>query len=397
MVAALRGVDYVVIFGDDTVGDLLLAAAARRALQGHRLHRRNRARAGDRPGVWRPHGDCRRPQGPLDARPAGATGRRGGGSVGATAVKVLIVRLERDGRHRAHRARGRGASPGEAGGAHRLARGPAAPRRAGPVSRGRRGHRRSIRRAVAETVAVVRASSRDGVRRRDRRAGPAQVRGPGAAGRRPSHHRVRARGAARAGGRALLLGDRRSHGWPARRAAEPAVAARAGHRRLADRDAGPRRANPRSPPMCSGQSGCAIGVLNPGAGWPNKQWPPEKFGARRGGGAEVARPALGGRLGSRGGTAGPPRGGGVVGGGDAGAADQPVRPDGAGAARRDRRGGRHRAGTPGGGGRHAGGRALRTDQPGAQRSVVAGGRVRLEVRGLPVSPQAALHGGGVVS
>ena len=43
-------------------------APARRPLQGHRLHRRDRARAGDRPGLRRPHRDRRRSQGSLDAR-----------------------------------------------------------------------------------------------------------------------------------------------------------------------------------------------------------------------------------------------------------------------------------------------------------------------------------------
>ena len=147
-----------------------------------------------------------------------------------------------------------GAAPRQARGAHRLARGPAA---SGvldlfPVADeviaidppGRGGKRwRSC------------GASRDGVRCRDRRAGPAQVRGPRAAGRRPAHDRVRARGAARAGRRAFLLRDRRARSRRSRRAAEPAAAARAGHRRHADRDAGPRGASPRSPTTCSGRRG----------------------------------------------------------------------------------------------------------------------------------------------
>ena len=45
LVAALRGVDYVVVFGDPTVERLLLLLTARRALQRHGLHRRLGARA----------------------------------------------------------------------------------------------------------------------------------------------------------------------------------------------------------------------------------------------------------------------------------------------------------------------------------------------------------------
>ena len=60
------------------------AAAAGRALQGHRLHRRHRARARHRARLRRPHRDRRRSQGSLDPRPAGAHPRP---------MNILIVRL----------------------------------------------------------------------------------------------------------------------------------------------------------------------------------------------------------------------------------------------------------------------------------------------------------------
>ena len=72
LVAALRGVDYVVIFPEPTVDAAAAGAQARRALQGDRLHRRHRARARDRPRLRRPHRHRRRSQGSLDARSAGA-------------------------------------------------------------------------------------------------------------------------------------------------------------------------------------------------------------------------------------------------------------------------------------------------------------------------------------
>ena len=62
LVAAIRGVDYVTIFSEPTVAPLLDAAAPGRPLQGHRLHGRHGARAGDRAGVRRPDRHRRRPE-----------------------------------------------------------------------------------------------------------------------------------------------------------------------------------------------------------------------------------------------------------------------------------------------------------------------------------------------
>ncbi len=185
--------------------------------------------------------------------------------------------IERDGRHRAHRADGRG--PCGAPGPMRASTGSSTggmrrcwtcfqwPTRSSPFSR------------AWETVAVVRAASRDRLRRRDRRAGPAQVRGAGAAGRGPADHRVRARGAARAGGRAFLYGDRRAAGRPiTSRARTCSCCARWASTTRGSRF---RCAAVQSEVADDVQqaTGPRYGVINPGAGWPNKQWPPEKFGA----------------------------------------------------------------------------------------------------------------------
>ncbi len=83
LVAALRAVDHVVVFEEDDVGNLLRSAAARRALQGDRLHRRHRARARDRALLRGPRRDRRRSQGPRHAPAAGQD----------PLVKALVVRL----------------------------------------------------------------------------------------------------------------------------------------------------------------------------------------------------------------------------------------------------------------------------------------------------------------
>ncbi len=83
LVAALRGVDYVTIFREPTVDAAADAAPARRALQGHRLHRRDRARARHGARLRRPHRHRRRSQGSFDARSARAHPR----------MNILIVRL----------------------------------------------------------------------------------------------------------------------------------------------------------------------------------------------------------------------------------------------------------------------------------------------------------------
>ena len=68
LVAGLRGVDYVVLFSETDRRTTAEAGEAGRALQGHRLHGRYRARARRCLRVRRPHGDCRRRQGALHAR-----------------------------------------------------------------------------------------------------------------------------------------------------------------------------------------------------------------------------------------------------------------------------------------------------------------------------------------
>ena len=72
LVAALRGVDYVVLFGDRDRRAAAQAHQAGRALQGHRLHRRLGARARRRVKIRRPDGDRRRSQESRDARSARA-------------------------------------------------------------------------------------------------------------------------------------------------------------------------------------------------------------------------------------------------------------------------------------------------------------------------------------
>ncbi len=71
VVAALRGVDYVVVFPDRTVDRLLDLLRARRALQGHRLHRGHGSGAGGRAGVRWTDRHRRRSEGSLDAGSAG--------------------------------------------------------------------------------------------------------------------------------------------------------------------------------------------------------------------------------------------------------------------------------------------------------------------------------------
>ena len=100
LVAALRGVDYVVDL-PRADGDAAAARAeARRALQGDRLHRRHRARARDRPRLRRPHRHRRRSQGSLDPRlcssdARSAAKRAEGGRAGCRSPndELLIVRL----------------------------------------------------------------------------------------------------------------------------------------------------------------------------------------------------------------------------------------------------------------------------------------------------------------
>ena len=85
-------------FREPTVERLLRLDPARRALQGHRLHRRHRARTRGRARVRRPHRHRRRSEGSLDARPA----RRAGSPASADAAArardraddaLLVVRL----------------------------------------------------------------------------------------------------------------------------------------------------------------------------------------------------------------------------------------------------------------------------------------------------------------
>ena len=83
LVAALRAVDHVVVFEEDDVARAAPRAAARRPLQGHRLHARHGARARRGALVRRARGDRRRPEGPRHARAAREDPR----------VKALLVRL----------------------------------------------------------------------------------------------------------------------------------------------------------------------------------------------------------------------------------------------------------------------------------------------------------------
>ena len=256
MVAALRGVHYVVIFGDDTVGDLLTrlrpdvhckgtdytvesvperaivlpTAAAPPSSATPRTTRRATCSR-----VW------------LAAPPTRPRRTREGAVVRLSAMGDIV--------HTVPMAVGLAARP--ARDPHRLDRGPATSGRARLVSRRRRGHRhRPVGCMAADRRGRARASQ-GRIRRRHRRARAAQVRRPRAVGRAAAHDRVRARGAARAGCRAFLLGDRRARECRSRRAAEPASAARAGHRRHADRDTGARRRSPMSPTTCNGRPGRA--------------------------------------------------------------------------------------------------------------------------------------------
>ena len=142
LVAALRGVDYVVVFGDANVERLLLLAEARRALQRHRLHRRHRAGARRRRRLRRPHGDCRRPEAATRrascsrASPDQGPGARNQGP-GAAVNRIPHRPPRRAGRHRARDSGRGGAAPRVSRRADRLA----GQREASRDPRSRAGHR----------------------------------------------------------------------------------------------------------------------------------------------------------------------------------------------------------------------------------------------------------------
>ncbi len=131
-------------------------------------------------------------------------------------------------------------------------------------------------------------------------------------------------------------------------------------------------------------------ILNPGAAWPNKRWPPERFGAlaaRLGaacglpsvitwGGAERAarRGRCRARRGARHGLAGDD-------------AERPARPVAPGQPRGERR---HRSAAPRRLGGRAAGRAVRADAPAAQRPVAARRRIGVAIGDLCLLPQAAV-------
>ena len=126
-------------------------------------------------------------------------------------------------------------------------------------------------------------NARAWLRRRDRLAGLAQVGGDGTTVRRQARDWLRTGGTARRGGCVVLQRTGERHAGRARHLEEPVSAALA-------RDRAPREITfpfvvPASA-VADGVSreataGAARGfaLINPGAAWPNKRWPPDRFGA----------------------------------------------------------------------------------------------------------------------
>ena len=270
--AALRGVDYVVIFPEPTVDAAARAAAARRPLQGHRLHRRHRARARHRPRLRRPHRHRRRSR--RITRPA--TCWR------ASADEHPDRPARRARRHRPRACRRR----------------PRCARRC--PTRGSTGWSTRKHRAVLDLVTGVdrvvtlerplgrrpgstsSARLRQALRRGVRFAGADEVRGAGA--------RV-GRGARRSGSRSGTCARRRrgrSIPRPTTAAAERAGARHVIHKNLhllSVLGVETERGRVSAGATCSSDAR-AVGrrtarpfaLINPGAAWPNKRWPPERFG-----------------------------------------------------------------------------------------------------------------------
>ena len=241
LVAALRGVDYVVIFPEPTVDAAAAAAAARRPLQGHRLHRRHRPRARHRPRLWRPRRHRRRSQGSFDARPARPPPR----------MNFLIVRL------------------GALGDIVHTVPAAAALRRAYPdaridwvvdarhaafaelVTAGRSRSSALEKATVNAWVDLVRRLRPVSLRRRARLPGTDEVRGARPRLRRRARRRLLDLAPAREGRAAVLLGGRRRRVHAARDRQEPEPALDRRHLVVRGRvSARARRRHPRSMP-CS--------------------------------------------------------------------------------------------------------------------------------------------------
>ena len=274
MVAALEGVDYVVTFRRSRCESAAAAAAARRALQGHRLHRRHAfpsaRRCSPTAAAIAIVGD------PKDHSTRDLLSR-----IKRFLNKILIVRL------------------GSLGDLIHAMPAAAALRRAFPQARidwlVDVRHRELLdlvpvidRRIAIETSCSRLADRGDQraaakpIRRRARSAGTAEVGGAGAAVRRRARHRVSSRrcfasGRPRCSTRrrpasapthvirknlSMLTGARhrsmRRHRVSARESRSPEIAA-AARARLGIGDARP------------------FAIINPGAAWPNKRWPPVYF------------------------------------------------------------------------------------------------------------------------
>ena len=286
LIAALRCVDYVVLFPELTVGPLLEALKPDVHCKGTDYTVETVPERAIVEAYGGPHRHRRRSQGPFDARSDCA--RDGPGEVtAATAARAgprfLLVRLGSLGdvihaipaaaALRAHRA----------GRADRLAGRPALCRRGADGARRR--SRDPGRSARAERAAAGHhpGAAGDAVRRGVRRAGPDQVGRAGAAGRRTAHVRIAAPAPARAAGRRSSTPTRRI--WAA-----PCTSCT--RRWRWSPPWAPRRRRPAfpldlppSPPAAqvAQRHPGGFALLNPGGAWPNKQWPAERFGelARR--------------------------------------------------------------------------------------------------------------------
>ena len=300
IVAALAPVDYVVTFADENVERLLAADQARRALQRHRLHRRHRSRASRRA---RRTAAARRSSATAKRTPRAISSSRSATNDQRPTTNDQVVPLpprpsRRARRHRPRDSRRGGARAGVSGGAHRLAGQRQAPRVCwiwcrssiaawrSTIAASAGGDTRSARRfascaeprydvvfdlqGLLKSAVLARLSGAPRVvgfsstYLRERLARPfyTDVHDPGGGGMydpRERSHVVQMN-------LGLLNADR--HHRTARRNFRSSASIRRLARAMRE------------------QAGGRYVLVNPGAAWPNKRWPAERFGAA---GADPAR------------------------------------------------------------------------------------------------------------
>ncbi len=258
---------------------------------------------------------------------------------------------------------------------------------------------RRLRRRRPASSPVVRRAARRALRRRDRRAGAAEVGGC---------WRTSPAPAASSGWPAGTCASRWRAGPTTRASSRPgrtSSTTRWRWRRRSARRPGPPRFALQPPASdivarVRGTLGLAAGqpfaLINPGAAWPNKRWPAERFGAvarhlrARHGWPSIVAWGPGEEDLARA----------VVAAADGAAAhrarDLARRAPGHPRRGRSRRLRGYRSAAPGRGAGHADRRDLRPDRSGPQRPVVAGRRHALAQPRLRVPPSAPVHRRGVV-